>query len=282
MGRAGTSGGQTGMSGGRVASHERGVLIAFAAFALAQAIANTQTVEADRAELGMAPLGWEVWLWELSSFAGFALLLWPVRALVARVAPPRFGWPAALGLLAAGSLVFSLGHVLAMLALRQLGYALMGDAYEFFHGRPFAVLLYEYRKDALAYAGLVGLLLLVRRLGGAAPAAPPPALVLPPARIEVRDGARTWWIDPAELVLAEAAGNYVELHLADGTTRLHRATLAGLEAELAPHGFVRVHRSRLVHRAAIREVKTTPSGDFELLLDGGRTAQGSRRFRDRV
>lgn len=278
-GRRVTSGGGSGTSGGAAARWERLVLAGFAAFAAVNAVANTQTAEADRARFGLPALGWEVWLWELSSFAAFALLLWPVLAGVRRLAAMR--WPAALALLALGSVAFSLLHVLTMLGVRQLGYAVVGETYDFFHGRPLAVLVYEYRKDVMAYAGLVGLLLLVRRLAAdAAPAsvaAPAPAA---PARIEVRDGARTVWLDPAELVLAEAAGNYVELHLARGGTLLHRTTLAALEAELT--GFVRIHRSRLVRRAAVAEIRSTPSGDFELMLEGGRMVTGSRRFRDRL
>jgi DNA-binding LytR/AlgR family response regulator len=55
-----------------------------------------------------------------------------------------------------------------------------------------------------------------------------------------------------------------------------------MEEELAPRGFVRVHRSRLVRRVAIREIATTPAGDFTLTLDSGRSVAGSRRYRDRI
>jgi DNA-binding LytR/AlgR family response regulator len=59
---------------------------------------------------------------------------------------------------------------------------------------------------------------------------------------------------------------------------LHRATLAAVEAELGA-GFVRVHRSRLVRRAAIRRIETDRSGDFTMTLASGAVARGSRRFR---
>jgi DNA-binding LytR/AlgR family response regulator len=58
-----------------------------------------------------------------------------------------------------------------------------------------------------------------------------------------------------------------------------RGTLASWEAQLTARGFARVHRSRLVNRARIAATKSTPSGDLEITLDGGKTIAGSRRFR---
>src|SRR3546814_12816353 len=73
----------------------------------------------------------------------------------------------------------------------------------------------------------------------------------PVSRIEIRDGARRIWVDPAEVLWIEAAGNYVELHL-PGRSLLQRQTLAAMEAALADHGFTRIHRSRLVNRRPVR------------------------------
>jgi DNA-binding LytR/AlgR family response regulator len=55
--------------------------------------------------------------------------------------------------------------------------------------------------------------------------------------------------------------------------------MADIEAELAPCGFVRVHRSRLVRRAAIASTETRQSGDFDIILRSGAVLSGSRRFR---
>ncbi len=97
----------------------------------------------------------------------------------------------------------------------------------------------------------------------------------------VRCGGRTHVLSPTEIDLIEAVGNYVEMQTARGRL-LHRATLAAVEAELAPHGFVRVHRSRLVRRLANREVELTAAGDVTLRFDGDRRVAGSRRYRDRL
>jgi DNA-binding LytR/AlgR family response regulator len=74
-----------------------------------------------------------------------------------------------------------------------------------------------------------------------------------------------------------AAGNYVEIGWGPRTL-LHRATLATVEAELGD-AFVRIHRSRIVRRAAIRRVETDRSGDFTIDLANGVSVRGSRRYR---
>ena len=79
----------------------------------------------------------------------------------------------------------------------------------------------------------------------------------------------------------EAAGNYVEIHVA-GAVHLARGTLAAFEARLAGRGFVRIHRSRLLNRARMTAFKPTASGDLEITLDDGQVIAGSRRFRSSV
>jgi DNA-binding LytR/AlgR family response regulator len=141
--------------------------------------------------------------------------------------------------------------------------------------------IYEGRKDALAYAGMVlGAWLLHAALRK------PERVVIPrtaaPAatrRLEVRDGTRREFIDPAEILWAEAAGNYVELHLA-GRSLLQRQTLSALEGELGELGFARIHRSRLVNRRHVRAVETNDSGDFAVSLSDGRQITGGRRWRE--
>jgi DNA-binding LytR/AlgR family response regulator len=59
---------------------------------------------------------------------------------------------------------------------------------------------------------------------------------------------------------------------------LHRSTLAALAERLGP-GFARIHRGRLVRRAAIASIETDKSGDFTVTLTGGAALRGSRRYR---
>lgn len=80
-----------------------------------------------------------------------------------------------------------------------------------------------------------------------------------------------------EIESVSAAGNYVEIGWGPRTL-LHRATLATVTEELGG-AFVRIHRSHLVRRAAIRRVETDKSGDFTVSLASGKALRGSRRYR---
>ncbi|WP_257551433.1 LytTR family DNA-binding domain-containing protein [Sphingopyxis sp. DBS4] len=84
-----------------------------------------------------------------------------------------------------------------------------------------------------------------------------------------------------EIEHVAAAANYVEITWR-GQTLLHRATLTAIESELAAAGFVRIHRSRLVRRDAVRRVVTLKSGDFDVEMASGAMLRGSRRYRGNV
>lgn len=269
-GTAGTSGGAAGTSGGL--SRDALAYLGLVTLSLVGNIVNVLSIRADRIESGLPPLGWQLWLWEGSSWVGFLFVLPFARRAARAFRPPRLPWAAAPLAHLPVAMLFSAGHVAIMLAIRQLGYAWMGLTYDFFGSSPAGMLIYEFRKDIVVYAASVAVFLLVGS-GSETPSAPR-------ERITVRDGTRTLYLRPDEIVSVEAAANYVELATTAGTV-LHRTTLAAMEAELGD-GFARVHRSRLVRRDAVREVRGTPSGDFELVLEDGRTVAGSRRYRDRL
>ena len=73
-----------------------------------------------------------------------------------------------------------------------------------------------------------------------------------------------------------AAGNYVELH-GSGRTLVERAALSSLESELAPHGFVRVHRSLLVRRDRIARLRP-----LDVVMADGTVLKLGKRYRSRL
>jgi hypothetical protein len=267
-----TSGGNTGTSGGERRARTA-ALIAFAAVGLGFASVNALSELDERSRVGLAVDPWEPWAWELTSLAGFLLLAPLVFFISQRLRPPRLSWPASITLFALISVPVSLTHSAIMIALRHLTYAALGETYRG-AGPLLDVLVYEYRKDLLTYA----LLLLLPNVAAHLLQRPAQGGGAADTRIEVRDGSRTIWLSPGEIDWAQAAGNYVELHGAFGTL-LHRRTLAALEQELAPHGFVRIHRSRIVRSGAVSSVETKSSGDFDARLASGDILGGSRRFR---
>jgi uncharacterized membrane protein YhaH (DUF805 family) len=271
---AGTNGGQGGAGGGGAGAYRLRAAAATTTALLIVAAINSLSVGHDRA--GEVDF-WEPWVWEFTSVVFWIAILLPLWALARRLLPPARPWPVALVAILALAVPISLAHFVWIGASRSLVYLAFGYRYHFDWSS--VQLLYEGRKDVLSVAVLVGVGAVIDQLASRRPSVvPAPAL---PWRLEVRDGSRILWLAPEEIERAEAAGNYVELHTANGT-QLHRTTLAALEAELAPHGFARIHRSRLVRRAAVTAVTTTPSGDFEARLASGVTVAGSRRFRSEL
>ncbi|MFN3944519.1 MAG: LytTR family DNA-binding domain-containing protein [Allosphingosinicella sp.] len=251
--------------------------LAFGAFGAVNMVVNAASVIDERAQVGRPVAAWEPWTWEATSLAAWLMLAPLVFLAARRLRPPSLSWPAALAAHLALTLLVSVLHVAAMMGMREAVYWAAGADYVGF-ARFGEVMLYEYRKDAVTYgAAAIFYLLIDRTLRPDRPETGAGE----PYRIEVRDGSRTRWLAPEDVDWAQAAGNYVELHGRFGTL-LHRRTLAALEAELEPRGFVRIHRSRLVRRSAVAGIETRPSGDFEAALTGGERIGGSRRFRDRL
>ncbi len=269
-GMTGTSGGNSGTNGARFSK----VYAFIIAVTLIIAVINVTSVLIEHSG-GSRLFIWEPVLWELSSTVALFALCPVIFVLYRRYSPARLGLVRFLALQVPIVLVFSMLHVAGMVAIRYAGYAFAGMHYDFGHGRLPLELLYEGRKDCLSYAIDMGIFWVADRL--AAAQAPPKA----PERLEVRADGRVVYFEPAEILWVEAAGNYVELHVAGrASPLLVRGTLAEYETRLDGAGFVRIHRSRLLNRSHIRSVETTHSGDVTVTLSNGQTIIGSRRYRD--
>lgn len=206
---------------------------------------------------------------EGSSFLAAMAVVW-IAWLAFRVAPPdsRPVWRmlATHGLALA---VFSALHVLGFYLIRRAAFGLLGHDYDYdLLGRyP-----YELRKDAIGY--LTGtfvfwMMLRLRRAEARAAGGE--------ATFDIRDGARVTRVAVGDILAVSSAGNYVEFALTDGRKPLMRSSLAAVEAELTPRGFVRTHRSWLVNIARVSELRPEKSGDYCVVL-GPVEAPLSRRF----
>jgi hypothetical protein len=239
------------------------------ALLLAKGVVDAESLVDSSPELPI----WHGYTLELTSAVFFALLLWPLWQLSRRLRPPHLAWPAALAMHAALTGPLVILHAAWLDASRRVLFAANGHAYRFDWSA--AQLVFEWRKDALTLVALAAAGWLLDRLF-----APPPLPSAPPAgyRLVVKDGSRTLFLEPDEISHARSAGNYVELATGHGPV-LHRVTLAALAEELAPHGFVRIHRTHLVRAGAVVSVTSEGSGDFAVTLAGGVTLPGSRRYR---
>ncbi|MGQ0648738.1 MAG: LytR/AlgR family response regulator transcription factor [Gemmatimonadaceae bacterium] len=97
-------------------------------------------------------------------------------------------------------------------------------------------------------------------------------------RLVIRSIGRVQLVDVAGIDWLEASGNYVEVHA--GKDRfLHRERLHVLEAQLDPARFVRIHRSIIVNRAAVAEIRPIAGGDYSIVSRSGARLRLSRTYR---
>ncbi|KIP87060.1 LytTR family transcriptional regulator [Stenotrophomonas maltophilia] len=183
-----------------------------------------------------------------------------------------------------GALAWWLLHVGGMVALRQLAHAVVGGQYRY--GPWPTQWLYELFKDLQTYAILVSavhaLAWFGRRRQGEATllAAPdegvPVEPVERPAHFLVRTLGKEFLLATADIEYAQAASNYVNLHVRGHDYPL-RITLAALEARLDPAVFLRCHRSWLVNRACLRSIEPLDGGEALLHMADGARLPCSRR-----
>jgi DNA-binding LytR/AlgR family response regulator len=102
--------------------------------------------------------------------------------------------------------------------------------------------------------------------------------------IPVETAGRTRFISCEQVRWAEAEGDYVRLHTADGGAHLVRIPISHLEERWSGHGFIRIHRGYLVSFKHITEFSVT--GSVHTVMVDGRSLPVSRRHvrdvRDRI
>lgn len=100
-------------------------------------------------------------------------------------------------------------------------------------------------------------------------------------RLSVRLGKRTFFVLVADIDWIEADGNYVRLHTTEpsGSAHLIRIGIGELARELDPATFVRVHRSAIVRRDHIAELRQLPNGEYEAVLRSRQAVPVGARYR---
>ncbi|MED5619090.1 LytTR family DNA-binding domain-containing protein [Ideonella sp. BN130291] len=275
-----------------------------------QTVANTITVWIDVRRMHLPFALWEPLTWEASSNFVWLALVPVILAVLER-------WPLHWGVLRAhlpvhlaASLLVSVVHVVAMVAVRHAVYAAHGARYDFGHWPT--ELAYEALKDVRSYTLFVLLALSYRlllwRLQGEAsllqppdddppaaearpadaqpgeglpadaePAEPPQAA--PPERFLVKKLGKEFLLPTDEIEWLQACGNYVNLHRRQHDYPL-RSTLAAMERRLDAARFARVHRSYLVNLAMVEVIEPTEAGDARLRMKDGAEVPCSRTYLD--
>jgi len=268
---------------------------------LANAAINSASVAIDLTRRGADFRPVEPWIWEFSSAAAMLLWLLPVLWLDEALRARTGHWAMRLGVRVLASVAFSSAHVATMVGLRLTIYRVLGWHYDFGPWRDGFV--YEYRKDAMTYALIIGLaavwrLLLARQAPvvdagandavalRAAPAVSASASAAPvspasPPTFLVRTTQGDLLVRAQDIDWIEAQGNYVALHV-QNTPRLLRHTLAEMETRLAAHGFIRTHRRALVNRERVLAIIPPELGELGVRLSSGQVAPLSESRRAEV
>jgi two-component system LytT family response regulator len=97
-------------------------------------------------------------------------------------------------------------------------------------------------------------------------------------RLVVKSGGSTRFVRVVDVDWIEAAGVYVNLHVA-GKEFLYRTALNDLADRLDPRRFVRVHRSAIVNIESIVQLEPISHGEFDVVLRNGSRARVSRTYR---
>lgn len=233
---------------------------------------------------------WQPFVWELSSNLAIGLLI-PLVVLFERRFPLRWATlPRNLGWHFGASIAFSVSHVVLMVLLRHIAYAMAGETYRY--GDWLSELAYEYLKDVRSYAlilvAVFSYRLVLLRLQGEArvldeaepPVGAPPTPAAPrPERFLVRKLRREFLIAAADIEWLQAQGNYLGLHV-NGHDYLLRSTLTDFLDQLDPARFARVHRSYAVNLDRVAEIEPLEGGDARLQMKDGTQVPCSRRYRE--
>lgn len=97
-------------------------------------------------------------------------------------------------------------------------------------------------------------------------------------RILVKGSKKDHFVRVSQIDWVEAAGNYIRLHTG-AREHLIRQTMRNLEGRLDPGKFVRIHRSAIVNVDNVKELRRNGSGEYEVILLGGKRLKVSRGYR---
>jgi two-component system, LytTR family, response regulator len=103
-------------------------------------------------------------------------------------------------------------------------------------------------------------------------------LVAKTSRIAIKTKKSILFIDPADVAVVVAQGNYVLLQRLSGSYLL-RESITSVAQKLEPYGFIRIHGSVLVNTAFVEEIHPWTTGEYVLRLKGGKELAVSRTYK---
>jgi len=105
--------------------------------------------------------------------------------------------------------------------------------------------------------------------------------VVTSGRLPIKDSGRTVFVPLDEVEYFEASGNYVRVHAGTAHYRV-REKLSTFAARLPERDFVQIHRSVIVNRNRIHELRRSFSGKYLVTLVSGQQVTLSRSHRQQL
>lgn len=106
-------------------------------------------------------------------------------------------------------------------------------------------------------------------------------LVKKSTKLAIKTKGRIVFVDPADIAVVEAQGNYVLLERLSGSYLL-RESISAVAEKLKPYGFIRIHRSVLVNTAYVEEIQPWETGEYVLVIKGGKELTVSRTYKNNL
>jgi two-component system, LytTR family, response regulator len=86
------------------------------------------------------------------------------------------------------------------------------------------------------------------------------------------------FVNPEEVVSITARGNYVLLESESGSHML-RESISAMAGKMVKYGFVQIHRSILINRRFVEEIRPFLTGDYGLRLKTGQEFTVTRTYK---
>ncbi|MGH7548618.1 MAG: LytR/AlgR family response regulator transcription factor [Gemmatimonadales bacterium] len=100
-------------------------------------------------------------------------------------------------------------------------------------------------------------------------------------RLVIKSGGRVTLLPVSDIEWIDAEGDYVRIHVGKAW-HLLRETMKGVETQLDPGRFVRIHRSTIVNLEKVKELQPFFRGEYVVVLHNGTTLKLSRGYREHL
>lgn len=101
------------------------------------------------------------------------------------------------------------------------------------------------------------------------------------SKIAIRSNGRIIFIDPRDVAVVQAQGNYVLLQQERGSYLL-KESISTAADKFQAYGFVRIHRSVLVNASFVEEIRPRSTGEYELRVKGGNQYTVTRTYKNNL